>query len=341
MQTRRLSTLPFVAERSIGSDRWRIIALLVPGFLLGACSDDSASPAGMGGTGGSGAGGTVSTGTGGTSMSGTGGTGMSGTGGTGTSSTGGTGGAMGGIMDNPEFGFKVPCPPPAQALILDFPPAGGSPDAGGADAAAPPPVRDATFGTFGVTLAGGTYSYPADGTWPIGSDVTQGNWHMTGNVGTYSGFGIYIGGCNVLDASAYDGISFTISGSVPMGDALVMNVGTSANEVSHVWLNTVAMPAPATPAGINSGRCIPASNNQYDGSCAAPAAVVPVTAQPATVTVLWSQLTGGLPAASVDPTEITGISWTFPAPPGAGDPVNAMPYPIDIVIDDISFVDNP
>jgi hypothetical protein len=43
----------------------------------------------------------------------------------------------------------------------------------------------------------------------------------------------------------------------------------------------------------------------------------------------------------VNPSEVTSISWTFPPPPGAGDPVNAMPYPIDIVIDDISFVDNP
>jgi hypothetical protein len=66
-----------------------------------------------------------------------------------------------------------------------------------------------------------------------------------------------------------------------------------------------------------------------------------VTAEPTTVTVLWSQLTGGLPAASVDPSEITGISWSFPAPPGAGDPVSAMPYPVDIVIDDISFVNSP
>jgi hypothetical protein len=68
---------------------------------------------------------------------------------------------------------------------------------------------------------------------------------------------------------------------------------------------------------------------------------VPVTAAPATVTVLWSQLTGGRPAANVDPTEIISISWTFPAPPGAGDPAAAVPYPVDIVVDDIGLVDNP
>jgi len=148
------------------------------------------------------------------------------------------------------------------------------------------------------------------------------------------------GGCNVLDVSAYDGISFIISGNVAMGNALTMNVGVSADQVSHVWLNRVSLPPPATPAGINAGRCIPA-NNQYDGTCSSPAFSVPVTAQPTTVTVLWSQLTGGSPAASVDPREIVGISWSFPTPPGAGDPVNAMPYPMDIVIDNISFVDNP
>jgi hypothetical protein len=297
----------------------------------------------VGGSGGAGAtpgaGGTISPGNGGT-----GGASTSGSGGTsGTSGSGGAGGAMGGgITDNPEFGLKIPCPPPTQALILDFAPAGGSPsaDAGGADAAAPAPVRDASFGMYGVTFAGGTYYYPADGPWPIGSDVAQGNWHMTGDVGTYSGFGIYIVACNVLDASAYDGISFTISGSVAMGNALSMNVATSGNEVSHVWINTLAVPPPATPAAINSGRCIPASTNQFDGSCASPSVSVPVTAAPTTVTVLWSQLTGGQPAASVDPTEILGISWAFPVPPGAGT-ATPMPYPIDIVIDDIGFVDNP
>lgn len=347
MHTRHLRTLSFIPRRSIGSDRWRLLALLVPGLLLAACSDDGAAPDATGATGGAAPGG-VSGGSGGTSGSEASASG--GASGSASLGSGGSSGAMsGGIMDNPEFGFKVPCPPPAQALILDFssttggdgPSAdAGSADAGSADAAAEP-VRDATFGAFGISLAGGTYSYPGDGTWPIGSDVAQGNWHLTGDVGTYSGFGIYIAGCNVLDASAFDGISFTVSGSVAMGGALSMNVGTSANDVSHVWLNTVAVPPPATPAGVNSGRCIPASTNQYDGSCASATFPVPVTAEPTTVTVLWSQLTGGLPSAGVDPTEITGISWTLPAPPGAGDPVNAMPYAIDIVIDDIGFVDNP
>jgi len=342
MQTRHLSTRSFSSARTIGSDRRWIMTLLLPAFLLGACSDDTASPAGIGGAG---AGGMASAGTGGSGAAGTGGSGTAGTGGSGTggSGTAGTGG-MGGITDNPEFGFKVLCPAPAQALILDFTPAGGSPgvDAGAADAGADagaPPVRDTTFGNFGTTFAGGTYSYPADGTWPIASDVAQGNWHLSGNVGTFSGFGLYIGGCNVLDASTYDGISFTISGSVAMGNAITLNVNTSANEVSHVWLNT-RQPPPPTTAAVNSGRCIP-SGNQFDGSCAPPTFSVPVTAQPTTVTVLWAQLTSGYPSLTVNPSEITGISWSFPVPPGAGDPVNAMPYPMDIVIDNIRFVDNP
>jgi hypothetical protein len=349
MQTRPLVMLsrPFIAERSIHSRRWSLVARLIPPLLFAACSDDAVSPSSTGGTAGAsataGSGGAGSPGGAGTGGNDT--TGAGGSSGSNASGSGGSSGAMsGGIRDNPEFGFKVPCPPPAQALLLDFSPntAEGDPgaDAGGADAAAPAPVRDTTFGTFGVSLAGGTYSYPADGMWPIRSDVSQGHWHLTGDVGTFSGFGIYIGGCNVLDASAYDGVSFTIAGSVAMGGALTLNVATSANDVSHVWLNTVAMPPPATPAGVNSGRCIPASN-QYDGSCASPSLSVPVTAEPATVTVLWSQLTGGSPAPTVDPTEIVSISWTFPAPPGAGDPAAAMPYPVDVVIDDIGFVDNP
>jgi len=325
------------------------MTLLLPGFLLGACSDDGAAAIAMAGSAGAGAGGSGTAGSGGdtagggsSSTAGSGGSGGSGTAGTGGSSTAGAGGMMGRIMDDPEFAFKVLCPPPPQPLILDFTPASGDAvaDAGAADAGAPAPLRDATFGSYGVTFAGGTYSYPTDGTWPIESDVSEGNWHLTGNVGTFSGFGLYIGGCNLLDVSAYDGISFTISGNVAMGNALTMNVGVSADQVSHLWVNRVSMPPPTTPAGINSGRCIPV-NNQYDGTCTSPAFSVPVTAQPTTVTVLWSQLTGGSPAASVDPREIVGISWSFPTPPGAGDPVAAMPYPMDIVIDNISFVDNP
>lgn len=338
MQTRFKPSTSFSAERSIC-----IAVLLAQGLLLGACVAEDVDPVGMGGTGGTSAG--------------NGGGGQTGNnGGSGGSTPGGGGsGGGGGVTGDPEFGIKLPCVPPTQAAFLDFtlgaaPTADAGTDAGAADAAAPVPADgNASFGDFSTQFSGGTYVYPSGGAWPVATDVSGGNWHITGDIGDYSGFGLYFGGtiapetraCTVVDLSAYDGISFTISGSVAMGNTLTMSVARSSNNVSHVWLNTIAMPRPNPPAERNSGTCIPASTNQFDGTCASPTTTITVTAEPTTVTVLWSQLMGGLPQAGVDPTEITGIAWSFPNPPGVGNAATAMPYPVDLVIDNFQFVNSP
>ncbi len=343
MQTRRLS-MPSrlsLTERSSRARRWTGAALLAPGLLLSACVAEDVDPVAMGGSGGAG------TGNGGGGQTGSNG-GSSGN----MPGNGGSGGA-GGITSNPDFGRKIPCVSPTQALILDFTPPAGVADAGadgGADAAGPGLTGDAaingSFGDFTTQFSGGTYRYPADGAWPINSDVTQGDWRLSGDVGTYSGFGLYFGGtvggegCNIVDLSAYDGISFTISGNVAMGNTLTMSVAIAANNASHIYLNTVAMPPPATPVAVNSGRCVPPGANQFDGSCAAPAATVEVPAAPTTVTMLWSEFATGRPSATVDPTEITGIAWAFPPPPGAGT-TTPTPYAINLVIDNIQFVNSP
>jgi hypothetical protein len=337
MQTRFTPSSPFTAERSICT-----VMLCAQGLLLGGCVADDVDPVAMGGTGG------ATTGNGGGGQTGSNG-GSSGN----MPGNGGSGGATGSIMDDPDFGRKIPCVSPTQALILDFTaPAAPAGDAGAdaGDAAAPTLVGDAaingSFGDFTTQFSGGTYRYPDTGAWPITSDVTQGDWRMSGDVGTYSGFGLYFGGtvggegCNIVDLTAYDGISFTISGNVAMNDTLTMTVAIAANNASHIYLNTVAMPPPPMPAPVNSGRCIPPGANQFDGSCAAPSATIQVTAAPTTVTMLWTDFGMGRPSAAVDPAEITGIAWAFPAPPGAGS-ATPTPYAINLVIDDIQFVNNP
>jgi len=51
------------------------------------------------------------------------------------------------------------------------------------------------------------------------------------------------------------------------------------------------------------------------------------------VSILWSDFTGGSPESSVaTPSEITRISWTLPWTSGG------TPYPVDIAIDDLSFI---
>lgn len=304
-------------------------------LLLGGCVEDvdpmtpiasSAGSAGMGSV-------VVSTG-GSAGSNGSGGN----TAGGNTSGSGGTGANP--YTSDPTFAAGIRCPAITQALLTDFtyvtPP---SPDAGadgGAAAGPAPNPTGVTFGDFTNTLSGSTFVYPTTGAYTLSSDVTNGSWHMTGTLGTYSGFGVVLVGCTSLDASAYKGISFTVQGSVPMGNTITFNVNTAANDISHLWLNTAAMPLPSPPAGVNAGRCIPAAA-QYDGSCAAPNRSIPVTAERTTVSVLWADLVGGRPAATVDPKEITNLSWNFPPPVGAGTPTPTT-YDVDLTIDDLQFI---
>ncbi|MEO8180267.1 MAG: hypothetical protein ABI895_15635 [Deltaproteobacteria bacterium] len=258
-----------------------------------------------------------------------------------TAGSGAGGAAANPYTSDPAFATGAHCPAVMQALLTDFTYAAGAvADAGAvggtdAGAAAAPNPTGVSFGDFTNTLSGSSYVFPTDGSYPVSSDVTGSNWHVTGTIGTYSGLGIVFTGCSLVDASAYRGISFTVQGSVPMGP-VAFNVGTAADEVSHVWLNTAAMPMPMSPAPVNAGRCIPAAM-QYDGSCAAPSRSVPVTAERTTVNVLWAELTAGRPAATVDPKEITNMSWSFPAPAGAGT-TTPTTYQVDLTIDDLQFI---
>jgi hypothetical protein len=259
-----------------------------------------------------------------------------GSGGTGTSGSGGSGG----IQNDPAFGVATECRPIGQALISDFTPPVPALDAGVADASVAAPVANITFGDFTNTLSGGTYEYPnaVGDPYIVNSDMSQGEWHMSGNIGNYSGFGLYLTGCNRFDASAYAGISFSIRGNVAMMGSLSLQVGTSADDISHLYLNS--QPTPPSPlAEPNSGRCIPAAN-QYDGSCATPTFTVPVTATETTIEVRWTDLTGGVPSASVNPAEITSIRWIFPNPVGVGT-ATPTTYAVDLFVDDLSFIPNP
>lgn len=299
-------------------------------FLGNACVTEDVDPVSGGGASGSGGASAAGGGTGGN---------------LGGNTNGGASGAGSGIESDPEFGVADECLPIAQPLITDFTYAGGpsgdAGDGGIVDGGAALPVASATgitFGDFVSTLSGGTFQYPGAGAYPVTSDVTQSNWHLSGTIGDYSGFGLFLTDCNLVDASDYDGISFTVRGNVEQMGTLTFSVGTSENDISHLWLNS--QPTPPNPlAAPNSGTCIPASN-QYDGTCGSPSFTVPVTPTETTITVAWEQLSGGRPRASVDPAKLTSIVWIFPAPPGAGT-VTPTPYEADVVIDDLRFVNLP
>jgi hypothetical protein len=118
-----------------------------------------------------------------------------------------------------------------------------------------------------------------------------------------------------------------------MGTTLEFRVGTAADTISHEWLHENGQ----TEEPANFGRCLPPGSNQYDGSCSEPVVTVTVTDTPTVVTVLWDDLEGGSPEASVTPSELTSISWALPAPAGV-DTASVSTYSVDLVIDDLKFV---
>ena len=239
-----------------------------------------------------------------------------GTGGKGGAAAG-TGGAGGSVGSTETDG--VTCPLPAKALITDFTYAPS--DAGAAT----------DFASFGdsTTLSGTEFVYPT-GTGALTSDVTKNNWHISGTVGDYSGLGLVFFNCSRVNAAAYKGISFTISGSVPTGNMITMGVGTLNNSITAAWLNTHGETGKTSP-----GRCSPVSGtNQYDQpTCATATKVIPITATPTTQKIMWADFTGGKPESGVTPTDIISVSAYFPWA-GAG----SAPYAADIVIDDLSFI---
>ncbi|MEY2930242.1 MAG: hypothetical protein RL033_991 [Pseudomonadota bacterium] len=285
--------------------------------------DPSSSSAGSSGTGMqvAASGGSTGNGTGNNTGNGSGG----------SMSSPGAGGATAERAD-PTFAMGATCLPPMVPLLSDFTYAPAA-DAG---AGAAPPTS-VGFGDFTTTFSGVTYVYPNAGSYAVNSDVSGSNWHMSGTLGDYSGFGLTFNNCYLLNASAYQGISFTIRGNVPMGNTVTLNVGTAEDQISHVWLNN-RMP-PMTMEPTNAGRCVPRMG-QYDGSCGSPTYAVPVTAEPTTINVTWAQLTGGSPAPTVNPAELTFIAWNFPPPVGAGTN-SPTPYDVDLIIDDLRFIPAP
>ena len=213
------------------------------------------------------------------------------------------------------------CPTPANPLITDFtyaPLDGGTTSTTGVH-----------FGSGYGVLAGGEYVYPTSGTSPLTSDVTQSNWQIRGTVGDYSGFGLYFDNCNRVDASKYKGISFKISGSLGTNSPLTLGVATLNDSIAPAWINL------HNGNSTSPGRCIPTSGSgQYSQQgCSTPSTPITVTDTPTVVKVLWSDFTGGSPEVSVaTPSEITSIAWTIPWTSGG------TPYPIDLVIDDLSFI---
>jgi hypothetical protein len=170
---------------------------------------------------------------------------------------------------------------------------------------------------------GGFYRYPAvpgacsDAAvpaYPIAGDTSGGNWHLSGTVGDYSGFGIYLEPC-MIDLSAYTGISFVIGGNVGATGELTFGVASSEdNKPSNCWTNV--------------GTCNPDA-----GTCRSPHTQITVPATPGTVTVHWADLADGMPTSTLDNMQVTGFNFAF----DCGSCLTT-PYAVDLTIDDLALV---
>jgi hypothetical protein len=296
------------------------------------------------------------------SPSGSGGGGSTGTGGTGAGTGGSTATGGGGVRDASSGGGTVSdvandaypascndtpvafCTPamPAQALISDF----SAPEAGVPAAGCDGTTFISAFGVYGDEYFGGTYVYPtactdacvltsAPSATPLSQDLSAGNWHISGTVGTYSGFGIYISHrtaavdpltgtapyagipYTVMDASQYSGIKFTISGDAgPSGNviAVIQSAATSIGSATRV---NDLHPAPGDTF-TTCGTCPVAPCGNID-------VPVTVTSTATPVTITWAQ------AGITDPGKFMNISWRF-------NFVAGSTYPVNVTVDDVQFV---
>jgi hypothetical protein len=234
----------------------------------------------------------------------------------GTVTPGGTGGTSGPTTSTvPQTdGEGTLCPPPLP-LLTDFT---YTPTDAGA-------LTAPRFGSSGH-LTGGMSPYPTT----LTSDLTQGNWHITGTVNTYAGFNLYFDNCDRVDASKFTGLSFTVSGTVP--SAMTLSVGTVDNTAKWTWM---ANNGKTTAKDTDVGKCAPTQDTQnqyYAPGCTPGATTFAVTATATPVSATWATLTGGAPNATVNPAEITSVAWIFPWVDGQA------PYQVDFTIDDISFL---
>jgi hypothetical protein len=221
----------------------------------------------------------------------------------GSSATGGTGGSGGG---GGAGGAARMCGSPA--------------DAGGVCAAAPCDgviakdfsALDAGEVPYGLTTWPGPFIKPTyttdNGTLNITADFPQTAGPQ------YIGTTLYFLSC--LDASAFTGVEFTISGSITSACALVFG----ANDVWHYDVGS-----------DKKGKCDAGS------SCYAPnmAVKMAVTSTPTTMQIPWI-MGSSVPDVPLDPSQLVGVQWQFTIGPAAdgGTPTNCT---ADLHITNVKF----
>jgi hypothetical protein len=200
-------------------------------------------------------------------------------------------------------------------------------------------------GYMAGTYGGGTYEYPGpaqgspcDPTMHLCPNFDGQNWHITGRVHNYSGFGIYL--TSKTDASLFTGLSFDIQGTFTAtgagdGGVAAASVTMSVTDAPHE-VDT----AHTADSRMTCGMCAPANGSEYDGTCATPFKVINLTATATPTVVKWLDLTGGrrppsFTGESPNPMQLTAIAFSLPWT-GTG----AAEYNVDITIDNLKYTTN-
>jgi hypothetical protein len=163
-------------------------------------------------------------------------------------------------------------------------------------------------------LTGGLFVYPEPA---LSLDASDGSMMVGGEVADYSGFGVWFTSC--IDASAYSGLSFDISGDV--GPSATIKIGLQTNG-----------DFPVDVLGMK-GACTFATEATKYTECVTPIVAKDVPESGGTITVAWSEFAGGKPVATADPSEIVGIEWSFS---WAGPSDTA--YEADVTVDNLRFL---
>jgi hypothetical protein len=236
--------------------------------------------------------------------SGTSGSGGSGTGGSTANGTGGSGSANGGSGGLMAF--------TCEAKEVTLPDLTGAIDSNG------------KWGSSS-NLNGGSFTYgDADGDGNVDITVTYATneVHITGTVGTYTGYGMWFGGIGnqavpCANASKYQGLSFEV----------VNNGATPPN------INVQVQVHDDSPAdGTNKrGGCVYSSEDKKYTDCVYPNTAVALPSDGSAIEVPWSMFGGGKPVSDAQEGKaLDGLQWDFWKE-------GATPYEIDIVIKNIKF----
>lgn len=154
--------------------------------------------------------------------------------------------------------------------------------------------------------------YPSSLTLTASGDVVR----LSGTVDNFSSLGVVFGAC--VDASAYAGLTFELGGSVGPTGALSFLINTREN--------TPEPPLTAT------GTCVPSDPNNPYADCRSSYTTLAVSPMAASATVRFADLSGGMPAAGVNTTQMLSL-WFSPSWSST-----AQPYALDLTLGNLSLI---